>query len=118
MQPDETDSAYIWDMRQAAREALNFVDGLSYEDFLSDARAQRAVERDLEILGEAARRVSSAFQTAHPEIPWRDIIGQRNILAHDYGNVMPALVWESATQDLADLISKLGALVPLADEGR
>jgi uncharacterized protein with HEPN domain len=112
MLPDDTDAAHVWDMCEAAREALSFVHGLTYEDFLADARARRAVERDLEILGEAARRVSSPLQNAHPEIPWRDIIGQRNILAHDYGNVMPGLVWESATHDLADLISKLERLMP------
>jgi len=113
MQPDETDAAHIWDMCEAAREASSFVRGLTYQDFLSDARVQRAVERDLEILGEAARRTSSGFQAAHPEVAWRDIIGQRNILAHDYGNVLPERVWESATQDLASLVEVLEKLLPL-----
>jgi uncharacterized protein with HEPN domain len=55
-----------------------------------------AVERHIEIIGEAAARVSRAFRAAHPDIPWRRIIAQRNILAHEYGEIDDALVWRVA----------------------
>jgi len=51
----------------------------------------------LEIIGEAARRVSTTFQEQHPEIPWRNIIGQRNILAHDYGQIDHDRLYKTAT---------------------
>jgi uncharacterized protein with HEPN domain len=83
MRPDEADAAYLLDMYEACQEALIFIEGVSVQQFLSDPLVRRGVERDLEIAGEAARRVSGAFQGAHPEVPWREIIGQRNVLAHD-----------------------------------
>jgi uncharacterized protein with HEPN domain len=62
-----------------------FTANLSREAYIESVLIQSAVERQLEIIGEAARRVSEAFQQKHPEIPWRSIIGQRNVLAHQYG---------------------------------
>ncbi|HEX5370550.1 MAG TPA: HepT-like ribonuclease domain-containing protein [Dehalococcoidia bacterium] len=61
--------------------------GQGYEAFIEDALLIHAIERELEIVGEAARRISDTYRTAHPEIPWRSIIGLRNVLAHDYANV-------------------------------
>jgi uncharacterized protein with HEPN domain len=74
------------------------------------------MERELEIIGEAARRISESFRQAHPEIPWREIIGQRNILAHDYGDVDAELIWKAVTQDLPQLIGYLDSLVPRTQE--
>jgi len=58
MTPGEADRAYLWDMLQAAREALSFTLGMSAREYLADRKTQRAVERALEIVGEAARNVS------------------------------------------------------------
>jgi uncharacterized protein with HEPN domain len=98
-------------MAEAGTEASQFISGVDYEAFLSNPLLQRGLERDLEIIGEAARRVSEGFREAHPEIPWRDIIGQRNILSHDYGNVIPARVWQTVTEDLTDLLVSLRNLL-------
>jgi uncharacterized protein with HEPN domain len=87
MQPEERDPAYLWDMREAAREALQFVDGLDYAGFLANRQVWLAVERELQIVGEAARRVSAAYKAAHPEVPWHAIVGQRNVLVHEYGDI-------------------------------
>ena len=83
-----------------------------YQQFVTDRRLRLAVERELEIIGEAARRVSSTFQQANSEIPWRQIIGQRNVLAHDYGDIDPGMVWIVAAQRLPELICQLDALIP------
>lgn len=112
MLPDEANAAHIWDMYEAGREALNFLHDVPLSAFMSDRQLRRAVERDLEILGEAARRVSLDFQVQHPEIPWRDVIGLRNILAHDYGNVLPERVWTVAQEELGDLLDALQKLMP------
>ena len=87
MQPDERDPAYLWDMLSAANEVRQIVGEMSFEQFQSDIVVMRATERCLEIIGEAARRVSETVRQSHPEISWSEIIGQRNILAHEYGQI-------------------------------
>lgn len=88
MRPEERDPAYLWDMLEAARAASDYTENLSLEEFLATGKEadiiRLAVERQLEILGEAARRVSSQFREAHPELPWREIVGLRNVISHDY----------------------------------
>jgi len=71
MSPDRDDLAYLWDMLTAARAVVSFVQGRTLEDYLGDLLLRSAVERQVEIIGEAARRVSREFQDAHPEIPGR-----------------------------------------------
>jgi uncharacterized protein with HEPN domain len=71
-----------------------------------------AVERALEIVGEAARRVSETYRQAHPEIPWQSIIAQRNVLAHEYGEIKHELIWKVATIRIPELIPLLEKLIP------
>lgn len=85
MQPEKRDSAYLADMLTAARDAQTLASGLSYEAMMADLRTRLALERALELVGEAARRVSQATRDANPDIPWKGIIGTRNALAHEYG---------------------------------
>ncbi len=89
----ERDAALLLDMLLAARDAAGFVAGLEETAFLASRLHQNAVIRSLEIIGEAAGRVSAATQDAHPEIPWREIIGMRHRLIHGYGDVRLDLVW-------------------------
>lgn len=76
----------------------------------------RATERSIEIIGEAARHISPEFITAHPQIPWRQIVGQRNILAHEYGQIDHEMLFNTATLDVPALISNLEKLLPPVDE--
>lgn len=112
MQPEERDAAYLWDMREAARDCLQFVAGATYEEFCNNRMMHSAVERRLEILGEAAGRVSETFQTAHSSVPWKDIKGIRLVLAHRYGDVNLHELWQSVQRDLPDLLSTLEGLIP------
>jgi uncharacterized protein with HEPN domain len=77
-----------------------------------DRMLQLAVERGLEIIGEAARNVSLDFRLEHPQIPWKGIIGQRNVLAHEYGAIKLDLIWEVVTVHLPDLAASLERMVP------
>jgi uncharacterized protein with HEPN domain len=78
-----------------------------------------AVERRLEVLGEAAGKVSDSFQVSHPEIPWKEIKGIRLVLAHRYGDINLHELWQSVKRDLPDLITKLNALMPpISDEDK
>lgn len=108
------DPAYLWDMRSAATELADVLQDISLEAFLADKVLARATERWLEIIGEAARRISPDCMAANTHIPWREIVGLRNILAHEYGQVDQELVYATAVNDIPMLIDYLHALVPEA----
>ena len=84
-------------MLQACDRLARFIANKSAQDLIDDELLRSAVERQIEIIGEAARRVSAEYRESHPEVPWRPIIAQRHILAHEYGDVDPALIWRVAT---------------------
>jgi uncharacterized protein with HEPN domain len=112
MQVNDRDYAFLWDMVQAIRLIQEFIAPLDYEDYLNSRRDQMAVERGLEILGEAARRVSEQFQQAHPEIDWRNTIGLRNVIAHRYEQVQQDRIWAIATMELNCLLAQIELLLP------
>lgn len=112
MQPDDRNAAYLWDMMRAAREAEEMMGDRDLAAFLTNRVLLRAIERSVEIIGEAARRVSPRFMAAHPEIPWREVIGQRDILAHEYGQIAPELLYETVVKDIPDLIRQIHVLLP------
>ncbi len=72
------------------------------------------MERQIEIIGEAARGISDTFKAAHPEIPRRPIMAQRHRLAHEYGEIDDSLVWKVATVHVPALIPQLEPLVVLS----
>ena len=106
------DRVYLWDMLTAARAVVDFTRGRTLADYESDLLLRSAVERQIEIIGEAARRVSKEFQVAHSEIPWRPIQAQRHVLAHDYGEIKHERVWRVAETHVPELIVLLEPLVP------
>jgi uncharacterized protein with HEPN domain len=112
MRPDLRDSGYLWDMLESARQVLQFTQGSSFADYLRNRMVQLAVERSIQIIGEAANRVSLEYRAAHPEIPWRRIIAQRNVLVHEYAEIEDRLVWDLIQDHLPELVKQLEALVP------
>ena len=112
MLPEERDIALLWDMRQAAKEILEFVAEINYEKFESSKVVRYAVERQILVIGEAAKKVSSTFRKANPQIAWNAIIGQRNILAHEYGEILVERIWRVASERISELIEQLDALIP------
>lgn len=104
MVPTEDDLAYLWDMLQAGRDAADIMAGKSREEWSDDKIVRLAVERSVEIVGEAARHVSKPLQTQHPEISWHQIIGLRNILAHEYGQIDYDLLYDTVVHDIPELL--------------
>lgn len=98
-------------MREQATRVTELLSGVDRATFLGDENLRLIAERRIEIIGEAANHVSPQFRSAHPEIPWRQIIGQRNILIHDYGQIIPERVWESASRDMPELLRVLDGLL-------
>lgn len=112
MRPEEQNLAYLWDMREAAKEIVAFVKGVKVAGFIQNRMIRYAVERQLLVIGEAANHISAKFQEAHPEIPWRQVIGMRNILAHEYGEIQVDRIWNAATVNVPALLNNLQPLVP------
>lgn len=106
------DDADLLDMLRFAREVIEMSSGVTRDEYLSNLGKRRGIERSLELMGEAARRVSMPFREDHPDIPWRDIIGQRSVLAHDYGDVSDVRVWDTVTRSVPDLLQALERFVP------
>ena len=94
-------------MLDHARELAALARGRSVGDLARDRLFELAVMRLLEVIGEAARRVSDGTRTAHPEIPWADVWGMRNALIHAYDQVDHARVWRTIEADLPKLIGHL-----------
>jgi uncharacterized protein with HEPN domain len=112
MGPRKADAAYLWDMLDAAKAVLSFTAGMEYDHYISDRKTQLAVERAIEIIGEAARYVSESCKESHPEIPWGKIIRQRHVLAHEYGEIRHERIWALIEKYIPELIGRLEPLVP------
>ena len=100
----------IGHMIDAIAEIGEFTAGMNRNGFLADARTIKAVAADLSIIGEAARHVADAIALAHPEIPWALMRGMRNRIVHAYYQLDPAVVWDTAQNDLPQLLPLLRAL--------
>lgn len=102
MPHSDRDAAYLWDMVRAAHDAQECVRGVSLTQLLRHRLRTLALERALEILGEAARRVSEDFRAKHPEIGWRGMIGLRNVISHQYGEIDYRRLYEAVTIQLVE----------------
>lgn len=114
MKPEVHDAAHLWDMRRYARESREIVRRIRFNRLEKDSIRRFALERTLELVGEAARRVSGKFQKQHPEIDWRGLIGQRNVIAHDYGEIDHRRLYDAARLKIPSLVADLDRI--LGDE--
>jgi uncharacterized protein with HEPN domain len=113
MQPDERrDIASLRDMLEAAREVVEFTLGKSWDDYRANKQLRRSVERSVEIVGEAARRVSRERQAELTTVPWDRIIPARHRLAHEYDRIDDTIVWSIATRHIPVLITILVEILP------
>lgn len=115
MSPDS--AKYLWDAQQAAARALRFVHGKCFEDYLADELLRSAVERQLEVVGEALnqlRKVDPVIAESLPELA--KAVALRNVLIHAYATVNDRLVWGVVERDLAPLLEAMRMLLP-AGEG-
>jgi uncharacterized protein with HEPN domain len=106
------DEAYLLDILIASQKILRFTEGVSREQFDRDELLQNALIRMLEVIGEAARSVSEDTKLAHASIPWRQMIGMRHRLVHEYFRIDLERVWETAQRDIPELLKQIEPLVP------
>lgn len=112
MRSDETSLLHIRDNIHAAR---LFTDNLSYEAFAASRLTFYATTRALEIVSEAARRLSPALRNRHSSLPWKQIMGIGNVLRHDYDDVQESMIWMTVQDHLGPLLAAVEA--ELAGDG-
>lgn len=110
--------AYLWDVRASADAIAGFIDGATADDYHDNALLRSAVERQLEIIGEALNQMTKIAPEWADEIPHcRDAIGLRNILIHGYIVIDDAIVWRTVERDLPALRQHVDALLRAQDPG-
>lgn len=100
------DTERLADLLEAAQEVERLVKE-GHDEYLSNHFLQLALERLLQIIGEAARTLSAEFRSRYPSVPWSEVIGFRVLLVHYYHRVDSDLVWKIATEDVPELMKQL-----------
>ncbi len=108
----QRNESYVVDILHAARLVQSFLLNVDRGAFDRDIMRQSAVVRQLEIIGEATKRLSNEFRDSQLEIPWRKMAGLRDVLIHAYQRVDIEEVWITATKFVPDLIRQIEPLVP------
>ena len=106
------DRAILLDMASAAHSILEFKQDMDYRTFIRDTKTQSAVVHQLLVLGEAVKRLSPSFRSAHPQIQWSRIARMRDLMIHQYERVEIEEVWRTAKNDIPVLLSFLEPLLP------
>jgi uncharacterized protein with HEPN domain len=106
------DDTYLVDILESAKIALDYIFDKDWEEFYEDIQCQDAVVRRIEIIGEAARRVSQETRDQYPQIPWREMTSMRNLVIHEYDVVDISQVWDTVQNKLPSLIEELSKIVP------
>ena len=97
------DLVYIEHIQSCIDRILSYAEGLDYDSFLKKQVVQDAIVRQLEIIGEATKRISIEFKNSHPQIPWKVMSGMRDKLIHDYIDIDFRMVWSTAKKDIPEL---------------
>jgi uncharacterized protein with HEPN domain len=111
----EDDAVYVGHMLDMTRRAVKAIKNKPRAKYDKDDILRLGLTHLVQVIGEAARKVSARFQRALPEIPWRKIIGMRHRIVHDYMRVDEDILWQVVTQDLPELLPLLEASLPEED---
>lgn len=106
------DWVYIGHMLDMSLQAEEILAGKDREDYDREIVLRLALTHLVQVIGEAAQQVSKVFQDRYPQVPWREIIGMRHRIVHDYLNVDEDIVWEVVQSDLPQLVSALEGIIP------
>lgn len=106
---------YLDDIMEYARKAKGFIADVSIEEFFDDNKTQMAVAHAFVIIGEATKRIPEDFRRRHPDIPWREMAGMRDFLAHRYREVSPSVLFETAAHNIDVVIDRLPAIIAELD---
>lgn len=110
------DSKWIKDVREAIIRIRRYLRGMSYKRFLTDTKTQDAVVRNLEIIGEAAKSISSDARKRHKDVDWKSMAGMRDRLIHQYFGVNLDIVWSVVQDKLPQLKVQMDAILKNTDK--
>jgi len=94
---------YVEDVVEAMDDAMRFVEGMEYDDFVKDKKTAYAVTRAVEIIGEAVKKIPERVKNRYPKIPWKRMAGMRDKLIHEYFGVDLRRVWNTVKKDIPNL---------------
>lgn len=98
---------FLNEIIESFEQALSYIDGVSYDDFLNNREKQDAVIRRLEVAGEACKQISSEVRQDHPAIPWKSMAGMRDWLIHKYFQIDLDIVWKTLMVEIPEVLPKL-----------
>ena len=98
-------------MLASARSALRYVAGMTETEFLADNKTQDSVVLRLEVIGEAATKVTAETRARLPEVPWQKVVAQRHIAVHHYRKLDYKRIWATVHDDLPQLVEQLDAFL-------
>ena len=107
----KTPLLYISHIFDAIKSNQVQIEGVTKEQFEDSELLQGFVERKLEIIGEATKRIPEDFKQKHPNIPWKDMAGMRDILIHQYTEVDEDIIWKTVTQKIPPLKKHIKSIV-------
>jgi uncharacterized protein with HEPN domain len=107
MRLNENDLSYLIDIADCVIDINDFTKSIVYNEFEKDKMRKLAVERQLEIIGQAASKISKETQDTLKTIPWGKIIGLRNKLAHDYGEILAERIWNISKTSIQELLNEI-----------
>nr|WP_290228256.1 DUF86 domain-containing protein [Trichocoleus desertorum] len=107
------DKASLLDIVQAGQLVLQFSQGFSREQLEADLRSQSAILYQIAIMGEATKRLSREFREQYPNVPWDDVAGMRDVIAHQYDRIDLDIVWQVIQRNIPELLDILIPLLPV-----
>ncbi len=108
---------FLADMLESIEKIERYTRGLNFEQFAANDLVVDAVVRNLEIIGEAARRIPEALRQRYPDVPWRRVVGLRNVVVHEYFDVDLGIVWTIVRENLPTLKEFLRNMLADLGEG-
>ena len=103
----ENDLSFFIDIIDCIMDIKEFTKGIEFNEFKNDKMRKLATERQLEIIGQAANKINKDTRDIFKNIPWINIIGLRNRLAHDYGEILAERIWDISKKSIQDLMKEL-----------
>jgi uncharacterized protein with HEPN domain len=111
------DSDYLNDIREGIHRILTYTAELTYQQFMGDIKTQDAVVRNLEIIGEATKKLSIHIRKSYPKVPWKDMMGMRDKMIHHYFGINYEIVWTISKEELVGLLPEIENILAKGDSG-
>ena len=104
-------SDYVRDILEELHLVIQFTKGMTFDDFLSDIKTQRAIEKCLGNMGEASKKIPDSIRKKYPEIPFKQMSQMREIVVHDYDGINYMIIWDTVTRELPPLEERIESLL-------